>query len=300
MNCTTFQNQFGEIKRLMIEAGDHMQDYLANPALYPDYPQQISEVHSKAQEFRADYEKSVKDMLFKFFRAEGWHEYTRENIDEMAVFEQNGRVVIKSGETGRFAQFGSYVSIDAHPYPLPCVIRKVSGNLSIDPEISKSADYIEEVDESVVVGVPQEGKDIQILLNSMDRLRLVGDDLRISFSSISELPALEKVGNHFIARNKSSFKSAPNLESVGGYIDIELSKVTSIKEAFPKLKSIGIHEFPFPNNVPNPNGIDKIRISLVVATEEQKKEAEALKASGQLSFDGDVYVKHPWENLYYQ
>lgn len=249
-NCTTFQNQLGLINQKLKEAGNHVDDFLANPAQYPNYPTQIAEIDAIRQKLLEDYQRETIQLLDMYIKNNIIQIINTgpltNTLDHSTVeFEDSGRVIINDQIITNNVDY------------FPSIIRVITQHLSVSKKGIKSIDFLEEVG-SISTGME---------LESMQRLRVVRKDAWFQECSIKHLDSLEEVGGDLVLHGStgdgygnSKMSTAPiesfkSLKRVGGAISvsetepIDFPNLSEVEDNFlmiganfkpmPQLKRIG-------------------------------------------------------------
>lgn len=125
MNCTTFQNQFGEIRAKMggLESLIASFTETANPDLAAQFASQMQEVTAKKDDFFEQYKESVMEMLYR---------YSQDPTMKPIQIEDTGRVAVYRINAANWNHF-------------PSIIRVTESDCQLEDSFITSADYLEEV-----------------------------------------------------------------------------------------------------------------------------------------------------------
>ncbi|QQG44811.1 MAG: hypothetical protein HYW86_02775 [Candidatus Roizmanbacteria bacterium] len=188
-------------------------------------------------------------------------------------------------------------------------LKKIGGNALIFAESLTQMDYLEEVQGYLNI-------DYSKKITSLPRLKRVGSHLTSVVDTLTQFPLLEEVGEEFYAHCDSSPKlkkagsidikthntdplplleevtdsftikssnpaiSLPSLRRIGGRMIIDKTKITDFHSAFPNLSAVG--------STRNNDNEDE---SFHVPRNYIKKQIEALRENGRLSFNGKIKVE---------
>lgn len=211
MNCTTFQNQFGEIAAQAKIMDKLIQSHLNNPT--PDTQKAAQDAISKTAEAKnklwSDYLEKAREMLGKSY----------------LMLSMYGEDAIEFEDSGRVAINVEMLVLGVLPDYFPSIIRKVNGKIESNSATKvTSLDYLEEANEIVIR---------ETNISSLARLRNV-DRFIFFHTPITTLPMLEKAG---MLRTSDFFASAPKLKEADQIIFPNESGIT-FKEVFPELKKV--------------------------------------------------------------
>lgn len=304
MNCTTFQNQFGEIKIQSQELERLMLSYsqTASPETLHELQVMFDSTSTARDKFFEDYQRGVKELLLQW----NWSKYepSRQEFVNGLEFEEDGRVVAN--------QDLSLYSEEVRHFP--SIIRKLNGSLDFGYGRSKitTADYLEEVngklttEHSTLVSAKRlrrvrgtfDGKESSLTnldsleavggalyldtnygLERLDKLRSVGGAFSFDKTSIKRVDSLERIGNWF---NMPLVESMASLEYIGSRLSMPENGIEIAKNfytIFPKLKYIG-HFFQ-----------PRYQTSIWVFTEEEKEIWEQIKKDGIVQIDGNIVAQ---------
>lgn len=253
MRCTTFQNQFGEMKQSFSELGDHIAEYMEDPQTmlqrYPDYYQRITGLMSSQEKFLDDYKTAVMDMLNK------WNMSMFKNQQDVpdVEFDEEGRVT-----------FNSWIAL-TRDNVLPTIIKNCRDITLTESNIT-NIDYLEKARNI-------RAKDSKPI--SFGRLREVTGDLEFESTKVKSLTSLKKVRGQFKANE--GLESAPELEEVGWAMQIYRG-VNNFRQVFPKLRRVGMVT-------------DGRRTHSFIVQRHLKKQIEQLKEAGELEYEGEVIIR---------
>lgn len=310
MNCTTFQNQFGEIRTRSHELSEMLDRYLANPALYPDLPSQFQRFEESRRQFIEDYQSKAFELLKTYFERNENSLYMDLGKvflpieDNGLQFDENGRVTVNRN-----------VMMDDETY-FPSLIRKITGGLDITGSPIDSLDFLEEVGGALQASKPENSK--LPPLSSAKRLRRIGQTGYFMRTNLTSLDSLEEVGIKLDIRDSRRLRSMKNLKHVehgiSGLEDTKIEQFESLESLgaildscirrrtlFPKVietNSLGFNHMDdwgfFRDNFPNLKRIRKnvIGASAYVDNERAKAKLEADLKKWNIPYEGNIRIVH--------